>query len=164
MEVRIFREKLHIFKSKLIKKSPSKLSGRLNIRVDPHLLEAMESYIETPHATDKSVPDLVRKALQVYFFYDLFLGNINEKIMPEDNRFTRLENQNTELKELIKNSFQKAFGRSTTQKKEDFSSMEMLINLIAGLENLTLPRERQEAFRNCIKFATTNFKRDFDDQ
>ena len=124
MAIKPLKDIVERLKTRLKKNEKPSLVNKVNLRLPDDLNNAINSLVSSSLGNGRKSPDIIREALEIYFFYDLFLGNIEEKISPTDDRFDRLES-------LIKDSFQMAFGRGKTSNPIDFTIMDILLSLIA---------------------------------
>ena len=120
MSIVPFKSYLKALKNRLKKNQKNELNSQYTVKVSEDLFNVISALTNTSFGKGKKAPDVIREALEIYFFYDLYLGNIEEKISPTDDRFDRLES-------LIKDSFQMAFGQGKSGKAKDFTIIQILI-------------------------------------
>ena len=149
-----FKKELEKLKIRLKNKVKPSLKKRQNLRLPDDLFELINMLAESKKNDEITPSDVIREALEIDFFYGLYLGNIDEKISPADDRFDRLEC-------LIKDSFQMAFGRGPSADPKDFTIMDILLNMIAQQAVQNMTSDQIENYRKTMGSFLTNFNKEF---
>ncbi len=154
MPINPFTNSLISLKERLKKRGKGDKKCGHMVRISSDVDKVLSDFLRSKLGVNKNAPDVIREALEIYFFYDLYQGNIEEKITPYDNRFERIE-------VLIKDSFQRAFGRSRSNSPEDYTIIEMLINVTTQGQLINMNADQIKEFKKLFKEQTVNAKRDF---
>ena len=80
MAIKPLKDIVERLKTRLKKNEKPSLVNKVNLRLPDDLNNAINSLVSSSLGNGRKSPDIIREALEIYFFYDLFLGNIEEKI------------------------------------------------------------------------------------